>query len=69
MFVNYDEEKQKEKRIANYFYVHAASLPEALKTLQEEEMKNWQTDYDIVAVTDTPIMDVYLYSPDTQNKK
>ena len=62
MFVNFDEEKQTEKRIANYFYVHAATLLEAVKVFQDVEMKNWQVDYEVSSVTDTPIMDIYQFS-------
>ena len=64
MFVNFDEEKQTEKRVANYFYVHAATLLEAVKVFQEVEMKNWQVDYEVTSVTDTPIMDIYRFSAD-----
>ncbi len=66
MSVNFDEEKQVEKKVANYFYVHAATLMDALKLLHEQELRHWQTDYDIVSATDTPIMDVYKF---TANEK
>ncbi len=65
MFVNYDEERQKEKRVANYFYVHSATLLDAVKLFQDEEMKNWQIDYEVVSVTDTPIMDIYKFSAES----
>ena len=69
MFVSFDEEKQTEKRIANYFYVHSTSLLSAVKLFEDVEMKNWQTDYDVVSVSDTPIMDVYLYNSDNNIRK
>lgn len=60
MFVTIDEEKGIEKRTANAMYVQASNIEDALKGLVQG-MGNSLVDYEIAAITETPILDVYLY--------
>ncbi len=59
-FVSLDEEKGVEKRTAVAMYVQASTLKEACESLIEG-MKGTLADYEIAAITETAIMDVYLY--------
>ena len=40
--------------------IQATTINEALETV-EKEMKQTMIDYSIAAITETPIMDVFLY--------
>ncbi|MGC9151596.1 MAG: DUF4494 domain-containing protein [Microbacter sp.] len=57
-FVTLDEEKAVEKKTATTMMVQAADLKEALTVLMER-LKNTLSDWEVVAVSETPIMDVY----------
>ncbi len=60
-FVSLDEEKGLEKRTAVAMYVQASDLKTACDSLIEG-MKGSLADYEIAAISETPIMDVFLYS-------
>ena len=59
-FITVDEKSGAEKKTNSYILVQAADLREAIKYL-DENMKGTLGDYEIAAVTETPIMDVYPY--------
>lgn len=59
-FITLDEKSGAEKRTNSYALVQAADLREAIKHL-DEQMKGTIMDYQIAAVTETMIMDVYPY--------
>ena len=57
-FITIDEKTEKEKRTNNYFLVQAATLPQAVKYV-EEVMGKTMIDYAIASIAETQIMDVY----------
>ena len=57
-FITIDEKTEKEKRTNNYFLVQAATLPGAVKSI-EEAMGKTMIDYVIAQVAETQIMDVF----------
>ena len=61
MFVSLDEEKGIEKRTASTMFVQANDMKSALDNLLEG-MKNTLADYEIAAIVETAIMDVYQYA-------
>lgn len=64
-FIAVDEKSGAEKRSNAFFFVQASDLREAIKYL-DERMKGTIGDYEIIAVTETLIMDVYPYEKDKQ---
>ncbi len=60
MFITIDEEKGVEKRTSNAMYVQANNIGDALEGLTRG-MDSSLVDYEVAAITETPIMDVYLY--------
>lgn len=60
-FLTLDEKSGAEKRTSTYVLVQAADLDSAKKNL-DEAMKETMADYQVPAVTETPIMDVYPYT-------
>ena len=63
IFVSLDEEKGIEKRTAVTMMVQATDIKEALAGITEG-MKGSMANYEIAAITETPIMDVYKYDAD-----
>ena len=61
LFITLDEKTGVEKKTATHMLVQAADLRDAVKNL-DEGMKNTMADYQIGAVAETNIMDVYPYS-------
>ena len=59
-FVTLDEEKGVEKRTAVAMLVQANDIKEALNGITEG-MKGSMADYEIAAITETSIIDVYKY--------
>ena len=57
-FITLDEKSGKEKKTSQNVLVQAADLRDAIKRL-DEGVKTSVMDYDIVSVTDTPIIDIY----------
>ncbi|MBP5423381.1 MAG: DUF4494 domain-containing protein [Paludibacteraceae bacterium] len=60
-YVTIDEVSAKEKRFNYTILVHADDFDEALKNLKEG-LKDTISDTEIVAISDTPIMDIFLYA-------
>ena len=58
--VTVDEEKGVEKRTANFMYVQAKNIKDALAGLTEG-MSHSLVDYEIVALNETALMDVFPY--------
>lgn len=58
-FITLDEKSGAEKRATSLTLVQAADLRDAVKKL-DEGMKGTMADYQIVSVSETPIMDIYL---------
>ncbi len=61
-FVTLDEEKAIEKKTAVTMMVQAANLKDAL-TLLLERLSTTLSDWEVVAIAETAIMDVYPYVP------
>lgn len=62
-FITLDEKSGVEKKTSTQVLVQSADLRDAVKKL-DEAMKGTMADYQISAVAETPIMDVYPYSED-----
>ena len=63
-FIIIDEKSGKEKKATNLVLVKAINIKTALGNL-EEGMKTTQIDYEVTAIQETPIMDVFHYkNPD-----
>ena len=60
-FITLDEKSGAEKRSSTYMLVQAADLRDAIKKL-DKAMEGSMADYQISAVSETPIMDVYPYT-------
>lgn len=59
-YITVDEKSGAEKKNTSLALVQAADLREAIKFL-DEQMKGTIVDYEITAITETLIMDVYIY--------
>jgi hypothetical protein len=59
-FITLDEKSGVEKKTATQILVQAIDLHDAVKKL-DEGMKGTMADYQIASVTETAIMDVFLY--------
>ena len=66
-FLTLDEKSGAEKRTYTNVCVQASDLRDAVKKL-DENMKGTMADYIIVSVAETPIMDVYTYEADPNDK-
>ena len=63
-FIIIDEKSGKGKKATNLVLVKAINIKTALASL-EEGMKTTQIDYEVTAIQETPIMDVFHYkNPD-----
>lgn len=60
LFITLDEKSGKEKTTSTQILIQAADLRDAVKKL-DEGMKGTMADYQIASVSETKIMDVYLY--------
>ncbi|MBP1665136.1 MAG: hypothetical protein H6Q19_2276 [Bacteroidetes bacterium] len=59
-FISLDEEKGVEKRIATTMFAQASTLKDAFEVI-EKGMKGTLADYDIAAIAETTILDVFPY--------
>ena len=59
-FISVDEKNGAEKRSNAFFFVQASDLRDAIKYL-DEQMKGTIGDWEIIAVQETLIMDVFPY--------
>ena len=57
-FVSLDEKSGSEKKIANFILVQASDFEDALKNFKKG-MEGTMSDYEIVSITETMIMDVF----------
>lgn len=64
-FVTKDEDKGFEKRTAVTMLAQACTLKEAVLVL-EKGMKGTMADYEIAAVTETNIMDIFKYKTESE---
>lgn len=62
MFITIDERSAAEKKTASYMLVNANDLKTARERL-EEKMKGTMADYDNAEIKETPIMDIYPFTP------
>lgn len=62
-FISLDEKTAVEKRTISYILVAAKDFKNALENFLEG-MKSSMADYEIVSITETPLMDVYRYKAD-----
>lgn len=64
-YVTLDEHSGAEKKTYTNVLVQAADLRDAVKRL-DEGMKGTLAEYEIISITETKIMDVYLYKPEEE---
>ena len=67
-FITIDDKTEKEKRSNVNYLVHASSLPEAVKSI-DEVMGGTMIDYVIASVAETQIMDVFEHTRTTAGKQ
>lgn len=67
-FLTLDEKTGNEKKTAVNMLVQAADLRDAIKRL-DEGMKGTMADYEIAAVSETMIMDVYKFEAEGEESK
>lgn len=66
-FITIDERSGSEKKSSTYVLVQASDIRDAVKKL-DEGMKGSMADYIISSMAETPIMDVYPYEADPNDK-
>ena len=66
-FITLDEKSGAEKKTAVRMISQASNLKEAIAVL-EEGMKGTMADYTIASVTETSIMDIYPFEPESEAK-
>jgi hypothetical protein len=66
-FITLDEKSGKEKKTSTNVLVQAADLRDATKKL-DEGMKGTMADYEISSIAETPIIDVFPYSAEPDDK-
>ena len=59
-FITLDEKTGKEKRTIVVYLVQAASLDKA-RAYIKEEMNKTMNDYEVVSISETPLLDVFEY--------
>lgn len=59
-FISFDEKTGEEKFTPNFMLVQAVDFRDALKQL-DANMKGTLSDYKIISIVETPILDVYRY--------
>lgn len=62
-FITIDDKTGQEKKAANLILVQASDFKDALSRF--EELMKYTTDYEIAAITETPIVDVFKYAAKT----
>ncbi len=67
-YLTLDEKTGAEKRYNSLVLVQATEFEDAIKTLKEG-MKGTLGDWIIVAVSETPILDIYHYEPSEENRE
>ena len=64
-FVTLNEKSDAEKKTYTNILIQALDLRDAVKKL-DENMKGTLADYKIVSISETKIIDVYMYVPETE---
>jgi hypothetical protein len=64
-FITLDEKTGEEKKVVTNMLVHANSVNSAHDTIREH-MRGTMADYDIVSVSETGIMDVFVFNLEEQ---
>ena len=59
-FITFDEESGKEKRVSQFVLVFAETVEQADKNIKEA-MKGMMADFEITAIAESPIVDVFPY--------
>ena len=67
-YIQTDERTEKEKKTATYLLVQAKDIDDA-RRMTNKYMEGTVVDWDCEAVSETKIMDVFLYETDAANKK
>ena len=67
VFISLDEIKTTEKRTTVMIYAKADDIESALKKVRNG-MTGTMSDYEIVSISETPILDVYSYKEDDEIK-
>lgn len=66
-YITLDEKTGSEKKTSFNHLVMADDLRGALDKI-EQEMKKTMIDYEVHTVTETPILEIFLYEPEKQSK-
>lgn len=66
-FISLDEKNGTEKKTAHNILVQASELKEAVEIV-EAEMKKTMIDYSLTAVTELPLMDVYMHTAEVKTE-
>lgn len=66
-FITLDEKSGSEKKTAVRMIAQASNLKEAISVL-EDGMKGTMADYTIASVSETQIMDIYPFEPESEAK-
>ena len=64
-FITFDEESGKEKRVSQFVLVFSDNVKSAYDQVIDA-MKGMMADFEIAGITESPIVDVFPYIPDTQ---
>ena len=64
-FITFDEENGKEKRVSQFVLVFSNTVRNAYDQVIEA-MKGMMADFEISGITESPIVDVFPYIPETQ---
>ena len=67
VFITIDEKSGTEKKTSQNYLVQASGLREAVKNL-DKYMEGTLSDYDIQSVSETAIMDVFMYKEDADKQ-
>lgn len=67
LFIVLDQEKGTEKKVPSTMLIQASDIQEALDRLNEG-MKGTMSDYEVAMITDTPIIDVFPYASESEEK-
>ena len=67
VFITFDDKTQTEKRTSTNILVQAGNISDALKNF-EDGMKGTMGDYEVAAISETTILDVFPYSQKEEKK-
>ena len=67
-FISIDEVKATEKKITSTILVLGSNIKEACEHL-EKALKDTMSDYEVPAITETPIMDIFPYKVEGATEK